>query len=703
MSHRHAIGLITTFISGRFFEQVMSGIQSVARQHQADVLVIHGTPEQVALTQLGSQNVDGWLVLTYTQGLDLLAQQGKPIVTVSCAVPDQPHAAVFPDNRQGMTSIMDYLIGKGHRRIAFVGDTHIGDISERFAGYKASLKDHNIDFDPALVVETDNPLADRGQLGARELLSRNVPFTAVVAGNDWTAIGVMRELQAHDKRVPEDVAVVGFDDIPEVQITNPPLTTVRQHTDQLGATAAKLLISQILGEAVEAKTHYLPTTFVQRESSGNNLIERISHFTIPSIPPGPLWQSTLSRELVRILLPALPVDQPPSAAAVWPEVDKLVQLLVETIEGTTIAALDAHLLNRIFSSPVILNANSEILAEMLRVLESAGMALINDRADAADARQRLFALLDQLLIEIMRSYRRRQTSAQRTLSEILQSQYNISQFLLQYPPEQLDWLEETPMFSGCMGLWALSGNGDSAPLIVGGSYQRTGHSALRIGATYPVTQFPPLDLLPSSAQKNEITTALVLSLRSADHDWGVLVVSGPLISNDPWLEDNTINTLEICCGFLVLTLERQMLKESLRDSADNEQLLADRIDRLNYPVITVMDGVLLVPMAGMLGTDVSARVIAQLVRDASQQPTTDVFLDLTGVAALDNRLVSMLTETVNTLSVQGIRVTIIGLRPDLQQRMVDHGMDQAHFSQPSLAVALEQVHQMRSGDEPQHP
>src|SRR5688572_17936612 len=107
MSHRHAIGLITTFISGRFFEQVMTGILSVARQHKADVLVFHSTPEQVALTQLGSQNIDGWLVLTYTQGLDLLAQQGKPIVTVSCAVPDQPYPAVFPDNHQGMKSIMD--------------------------------------------------------------------------------------------------------------------------------------------------------------------------------------------------------------------------------------------------------------------------------------------------------------------------------------------------------------------------------------------------------------------------------------------------------------------------------------------------------------------------------------------------------------------------------------------------------------------
>lgn len=696
MSHRRAIGLITTFISGRFFEQLMIGVQSVARQHQVDVLVIHSTPEHVALTQIARQSVDGWLVLTYTKGLDLLAQQGKPIVTISCREADQQFPSVFPDNRQGMKSIMDYLMGKGHRRIAFIGDTSIGDIAERFAQYQASLTEHNIAVDPALIVETDNPLADRGAAAARELLAREVPFTAVAAGNDWTAIGVMRELQMNNRRVPEDVAVIGFDDIPEVQITNPPLSTVRQHTDQLGSTGAKLLLDMLAGQPMEPTIYYLPTTFVLRESSGNQLVERIAQWTMPTIPPGPLWQTTLSRELVRILLPALPVEPAPSPAQVWPEVDRLVQLLVETIEGATIQALDAHLLNTIFSSPAILNANSEILTEMLRVLESAGKTLIGDRQDAVAAQQRLYALLDQLLIEIMRSYRRRQTTAQRTLSEILQSQYNISEFMLQYPPEQLDWLGETDLFSGCLGLWSLAGGSQPATLVVAGSYQREGMNSLHVGTDHPVTQFPPLDALPSSGQTNDINTALLLTLRSADHDWGMLVVSGPLISDDPWLEDNTINTLEICCGFLVLTLERQVLKESLRDSADNEQLLADRIHRLHYPVVSLMDGVLLIPMVGLIESEQLPQIIEDLLNDRGQAKTTDVFLDLTGISIVKPSLVQSLIQTVQTVMRRDLQVTLIGLRPEVQQRMIEDGMDASHFSgQPSLAVAIEQVHQTR--------
>jgi DNA-binding LacI/PurR family transcriptional regulator len=176
MSHRRAIGLITRFISGRFFEQLMSGLQAVAWQHQVDVLVVHGTPESVASTQVAKQRVDGWLVLTYPDDLDQLAGQGKPIVTISCRTPEKNFPAVFPDNHQGMGSVMEHLLAQGHQRIAFIGDTSIGDIQERYVTYQAELEGHGIAFDPRLVIITDNPLADRGAQ-ARSPAVRSWPGT----------------------------------------------------------------------------------------------------------------------------------------------------------------------------------------------------------------------------------------------------------------------------------------------------------------------------------------------------------------------------------------------------------------------------------------------------------------------------------------------------------------------------------------------
>src|SRR5258706_13558308 len=202
MSHRRAFGLITTFISGRFFEQIMSGVQQVAWQNQVDILVIHSTPEHVALTQVGQQQVDGWLVLTYTRGLDLLAQQGKPIVTISCRIPGQTFPAVFPDNRQGTESIMAHLLAEGHKRIAFVGDTSIGDIQERYITYHDVLKRNNIPIDPGLVLITDSPLADQSTLAARRLMASRLPFTAAVAGNRCTRLGPLREVPRVGRRIP---------------------------------------------------------------------------------------------------------------------------------------------------------------------------------------------------------------------------------------------------------------------------------------------------------------------------------------------------------------------------------------------------------------------------------------------------------------------------------------------------------------------
>lgn len=700
MAHRRAIGLITSFIAGRFFEQVINGLQSVAWQNQVDVLVIHGTPEQAALTQVGQQRVDGWLVLTYMQGLELLAQQGKPIVTISGRGADQTFPAVLPDNHQGVEMSMAHLVSEGHRRIGFVGDTSIGDIQERYAAYLAMLKKYEIPFDPELVVIVDNPLADRGVAAARKLLAAKSAATAIVAGNDWTAIGLMREYQAHGLRIPDDVAIVGFDDIPEAQVTNPPLSTVRQRTDELGSTAARLLLALIAGETVAQLTHYIPTNLVVRESSSVGLVARPASLRA-SIPQEPtaLWRNALAKDLVRVLLPALPLEPPPSPALVWPEVDKLVRLVEEIVEGNALQVSDFQLLQTVFTSAPILNANPEILVEMVRVLENAGLARIPEDGKAAGTRQQLRALLDRLLVEVMRTYRRRQNSSQRTLGEALQSQYYVSQRLPELPPQQLDWLKDTPMQSGCLGLWAPAG-GEMAPMVsVAGYYQRDGVSSLKAGLNYTAAQFPPLDLLPSSSQPNGINTCLVLTVRSLDHDWGMLAISGPLISNDPWLGDNTINTLEISCSLVGITLEREALLESLRHSLEHEERLASHVSQLGCPVIPVMPDAVLLPMAGVVELDQAAQMMQTAIKSERVLLAQDVLLDLSDVQLIDNEIADLLIEVADTLQRTGARVMVIGISAEVRNQIFGGAAAASLSSQPTLATAIDVLSRARQGGE----
>jgi len=116
------------------------------------------------------------------------------------------------------------------------------------------------------------------------------------------------EFQEHGYRIPEDIAIVGFDDIPEAQITNPPLSTVRQHSEKLGETATRLLIAQIAGGPAAPTVDYIPTTFVERESSCSNLLTRIRNGRIRKLPR-PLWQAGLAKELVRVLLRLFRLNQ----------------------------------------------------------------------------------------------------------------------------------------------------------------------------------------------------------------------------------------------------------------------------------------------------------------------------------------------------------------------------------------------------------
>jgi LacI family transcriptional regulator len=132
MPARRTIGLLVNYTWGRFFELVLSGIQTVTRRHGMDVIAIAMTPADVARTHIAQKRVDGWLALSFATGLEQLAQQGKPIVTICTQTPGLALPAVLPNNQQGIAAVMEHLFAHGHTQIAFIGNTPIGDIQERY-------------------------------------------------------------------------------------------------------------------------------------------------------------------------------------------------------------------------------------------------------------------------------------------------------------------------------------------------------------------------------------------------------------------------------------------------------------------------------------------------------------------------------------------------------------------------------------------
>jgi len=215
---------------------------------------------------------DGALVIDTTisaTGGELLARQNYPYVSLGYDLGNPTAYMVHSDDRNGARLATQYLLEKGHRRIGIINGPAIGAtvaLQYRFEGYQEALSEARLSFDPSLMVYGDYTRIS-GELAAQRLLALSDPPTAIFALNDRMAIGAMRVIQMAGLRVPEDVAVLGFDDIPLSVDCAPALTTVRQPSREIGRVAAELLFKLINGEAVTEREIVLPAELVVRQSA----------------------------------------------------------------------------------------------------------------------------------------------------------------------------------------------------------------------------------------------------------------------------------------------------------------------------------------------------------------------------------------------------------------------------------------------------
>ncbi len=173
---------------------------------------------------------------------------------------------VHSDNLAGAITAMEYLIGLGHRRIAFLaGRPDLESAQRREQGYHEALATAGIDFDPDLVRVGGYEL-ETSREPARQLLELADPPTAIFAANDLSAIQTMNVARSLGLSVPEDVSVIGFDNIPESALTDPPLTTIDQSIQTMGEEAVRLLVDLLNGVTDRPHQITLPTKLVERQS-----------------------------------------------------------------------------------------------------------------------------------------------------------------------------------------------------------------------------------------------------------------------------------------------------------------------------------------------------------------------------------------------------------------------------------------------------
>lgn len=249
------IGVVVTTIADPFIAEVVSGIEEVANDHGYSVFLANSNAdpdrEIKVVHSFHERRVDGILVTASRVGalyIGHLSEMKVPIVLINNQHPGEFVHSVMIDNVTASRMATEHLIHLGHRRIAYIGDQFgYQSDTERFAGYRQALERAGLTFQPELVVHGDGK--PEGGMRAMEQLLRLSPLpTAVFCYNDMTALGALRVARMRGLRVPEDISLVGFDDLFIASYTEPPLTTIRQPKRRMGQRAMELLLQLLRGE-----------------------------------------------------------------------------------------------------------------------------------------------------------------------------------------------------------------------------------------------------------------------------------------------------------------------------------------------------------------------------------------------------------------------------------------------------------------------
>ncbi len=198
--------------------------------------------------------------------LKILREKNFPYVLIDQIDAENKSAVVDSNNWQGAYEATQYLIDLGHKRIGFTtGFMAINAAKERLDAYKAALKANDITIDQHLIIEADFD-SESGYKAAEKLLALNARPSAIFASNDLSAFGIMDAIRDKGLSIPEDISVIGFDDIPQASVTYPKLTTVKQPLEQMGREAVKLLLEQIEQPDKPVRQVTLETRLIHRDS-----------------------------------------------------------------------------------------------------------------------------------------------------------------------------------------------------------------------------------------------------------------------------------------------------------------------------------------------------------------------------------------------------------------------------------------------------
>ena len=556
---RRVVGF-TPEAGGFYVGSVFRGADEVCQSRNAQLIVVqttiswqqavfHPSPMEDYL-RIAADVRDGAIVMTSVLQIGdrvLLAGLKGPTVSIAGPPFDEQGASVIIDNVGGVAAAIEHLIGHGHRHIGFVGAMGQFDVRQRYESYLATLERNGIKPDAALCYAVQDDLSAGGEEAAEAILEAGIPLTAVFASTDTQGVALMERLRAAGVRIPEDVAIVGFDDSELAQTAVPALTSVRQQPEWLGAKGAALVLDALDGRPLPAGPSIVPTHLVIRHSCGcfdsyEHLLEAAADWNAPT------WREQLAEVLARALM-GFTTETPESIdrRQVWPSVDVVVEALDDAICGRRVSNIGG--LDEAWWEASAQTRNAETLLRLVDLLEFVALcrqAGANSNPDALRSRLRDF--LAQSRLQILRSAAiadpLRHPNGPRVARHVLRSFLEEGQGKRQ----NLDWLRYLDAIAGCLALWEPGADGRMA-LRIEALYGETGGT--QGGSMVAPESFPPLNWLDACRIDGEPCAVMIVPVISARGPVGVLATALPASHryyDGYWNLQNAAAVLALCLG-----------------------------------------------------------------------------------------------------------------------------------------------------------
>ena len=550
------VGVLSPVTGGFFFGQVLAGVvaevgrvggrvtllQTLDAGQTSDIL-----PVSDATLPVGWDHIDAFVNIAWATSPEYLARAraaGRPVVLASNELPNVDAAAVVVDNVGGIVAAVEHLAREhGLTRIGFVGHVGQSDIAERHVAYQQAMRDAGLT--PLELVDTPDQVEHGGEAVAARVAAAG--WEAAVAGTDRVALGLVAGLRAQGVEVPRDLAVIGFDDAEAGWYVTPSLTTVRQHFQGLGATAAGLAVAEARGHAVRHERYTVPAEFVVRRSCG------CTSARTPVPPAVGADADALVAALGELL------GAPALADGVTDGVRPPTQVDRDRIDETIHGALERLL--RLTPSPESVEGFAQSIVRRIAAAAAGVPAESEGRRTLQDVVARFTVLL-------AREQAVRSSDRVQRLADALAGQFGVGMSLLGRSlgddPADLGWLETLGVRAGCLGLWTCDGQ---TTLRVAGVHDDLGTLDDLVGTTVGVQQFPPADVLRlADAARGDV--AYVIPVRGASGDHGLLCVVAPVD-----MEFGTQRaTYDHWAALLGAALREQRLLEEVRHSEERYAL-----------------------------------------------------------------------------------------------------------------------------------